>query len=772
MHFVAITSPLTAFLLLRRLIGNVPPDNEKLAMKPTAVLRKVAVLSSLAASIVVLWNPATLVAADGTNHRVFDTGQQPDDIRLKEPLDLNGYFPFNVPASKAEWNQRQAQLKQRVLVATGLWPMPEKTPLNPVIHGKVVRDGFTVEKVYFESLPGHFVTGLLFRPEGEADSKRPAVLCPHGHGGRQQDYGEANIDKLIESGAELHRESGRFPKLARCAQLARMGCVTFIFDMLGYVDSQQVSYQLAHRYADRRPEFETNDGWGFFSPQAEARMHSVMGLQTWNGVRALDFLASLPDVDAARMGVTGGSGGGTQTILLGAIDDRQVAGFPNGMVSTSMQGGCTCENCSLLRIGTGNVELAALFAPRPQAMTAANDWTKEMMTKGYPQLRELYSMLDVPDDVYCEEMLHFPHNYNAVTRGIMYSWMNKHLKPGRKEPIKELDWKPLTAEEYTVWNDEHPAPPGGDDYERKLLKQMNDRDLVALSGHSPTGASNIQNYFTTVRSAWETLIGRGLPKAEDVQRKKVWKETRAGYLEFGDIVTLTTHNEQLPIISVYPKAVAWNQKVILWIDGQGKQGMFPNGEAHAQLLRLIDAGYSVVGIDLYGQGEFTTNGEALIQNPTVKNPRQFAGFTYCYNETTFARRVHDILTITAWINGDEHSPQALHAVGVNGGGPLLAAARAIAGSEFDAAAIDTAGFRFANLTDWKHADFLPGAVKYGDIPTLLSLSAPNKLWIGGEEEVPPIVTTAYTAAKTPNSVSTAGTRLDTTAAAIDWILQQ
>lgn len=748
------------------------PDSESPSMKRPALLHRTLCLLTVAA-FSTSWLSATAVAGDPAAHRVFDTGQQPEDARLKAPKDLNGYFPFVVPKSKAEWEQRQRELEQRVQVATGLFPMPEKTPLNPVIHGKVERDGFTVEKVYFESLPGHFVSGLLFRPEGQADGPRPAILSPHGHGGRQQDYGEAKMDALIEAGAEIHKQSGRFPKLARCAQLARMGCVTFIFDMLGYVDSHQVSYQVAHRYAKRRTEFETSEGWGFYSPQAEGRLHSILGLQTWNCVRGLDFLAGLPDVDARRMAVTGGSGGGTQTILLGAIDDRHIAGFPNGMVSTSMQGGCTCENCSLLRIGTGNVELAALFAPRPQGMTAANDWTKEMMTKGYPQLRELYSMLGAADNVYCEEMLHFPHNYNAVTRGIMYSWMNTHLKLGLKTPIKEPDWKPLTQEEYTVWNDKHPAPPAGDDYERKLLKQLNERDLAALSNHAPTGSNDVQNYFTTVRTGWETIIGRGMPKAENVQRTKGWKETRAGYLEFGDIITLTTHGEQLPIISVYPKAVAWNQKVILWIDGQGKSGMFPGGDAHPDLLRLIDSGYSVVGIDLYGQGEFTTNGKALTENPTVSNPREFAGYTYCYNDTVFARRVHDILTVTAWVNGDEHSPKALHAVGVNGGGPLLAAARAIVGSEINAAAVDTGGFRFADLTDWKHADFLPGAVKYGDIPTLLSLSAPNKLWIGGEETVPAVVKTAWKAANADSdSIAAAGGRLDTTTAAVDWILQQ
>ncbi|WP_345684457.1 acetylxylan esterase [Novipirellula caenicola] len=719
----------------------------------------------------VVCGSSALVAGDPTHHRVLDADVRPDDVRLSEPKDLNGYFPFEVPESKEAWQQRRAELKQRVLVATGLFPMPEKTPLNAVIHGKVERDGFTVEKVYFESLPGHFVSGLLFRPEGEVTQKRPAVLSPHGHGGRQYDYGEAKMDELIKSGAELHRESGRFPKLARCAQLARMGCVTFIFDMLGYVDSQQISKDRAHGYAKHDAELEGRENYGFYSAQAEGRLHSILGLQTWNCIRSLDFLESLEDVDPARLAVTGGSGGGTQTILMGAIDDRHIVGFPNGMVSTSMQGGCTCENCSLLRIGTGNVELAALFAPRPQAMTAANDWTKEMMTKGYPQLRELYAMLGVAEDVYCEPMLQFPHNYNAVSRSVMYSWMNKYLDLGLEEPIQELDWKPLTPEEYTVWNDSHPAPKGGDVYERKLLQQLNERDLAVLSNHSPTGDRETQSYLATVRSAWQTLIGRELPKASEIKRTKVWKEPREQYIEFGDLITLTDKGEQLPVVSVYPKSDKWNKQVVLWVDGQGKSGMFPGGKPDPGLLKLVEAGFAVVAADLYGQGEFTSESDSLTENPTVKNPRPFAGYTYGYNDTVFARRVHDILSVTAWIRNDDHEPKSLHVLGVNGGGPLVAAARVIAGAKMDRVAIDTEGFRFEMLNDWRHVNFLPGAIKYGDLPTLLALSAPNSLWIGGEKSIPAIVTTAFYTLGNPDAVTMGSPNADSTAAAIDWIRQ-
>src|SRR5262249_38767403 len=161
-----------------------------------------------------------------------------------------------------------------------------------------------------------------------------------------------------------------YPPQARCAQLARMGCVVFHYDMVGYADSQLIP----HRQ-------------GFTDAQAELRLQSFMGLQTFNSLRALDFLLGLPDVDPQRIVVTGASRGGPQTFILCAIDDRPAAAVPAVMVSTAMQGGCICENCSHLRVGAGNIDLAGLFAPKPLAMSGANDWTKEIETKGLPELK-------------------------------------------------------------------------------------------------------------------------------------------------------------------------------------------------------------------------------------------------------------------------------------------------------------------------------------------------------------------------------------------------
>ena len=715
---------------------------------------------------------ANVATAQDTN--VFEAGQLPNDSRLQPRKDLNGYFPFEVPQGKAAWEARADELRRQVLIATGLWPMPEKTPLNAVVHGKFGRPGFTVEKVYFEAVPNHFVTGLLFRPDDEKKNvKRPAVLCPHGHGGRLQDYGEKKIRQLIADGAERFESSGRFPKLARCAQLARMGCVVFIFDMLGYADSQQISYQLAHRFAKQRPDFEGKDNWGLYSAQAEMRLQSIMGIQTWNSIRCLDFLESLPDVDPSRLAVTGGSGGGTQTILLCAIDPRPIAAFPNGMVSTSMQGGCTCENCSLLRVGSGNVELAALFAPKPQAMTAANDWTKEMMTKGYPQLQQLYGMLGAKNNVYCRELLHFPHNYNYVSRATMYSWFNKHMKLGLEETIVEEDFEFLTVEENKVWNEKHPQPEGGDAYERSLLKYLAEKSDEQIAALTPTDSDSLQKYQEVVGGAFETIIGRSLPDYDDIKRTKVDKQKRNGFLYFEDIVHLDPKGEELPVISLFPTGTKWNGDVVIWIDGQGKQGLFTeSGNARNEVVRLLDGGASIVSADLFGQGEFLGSGEPLAQQAVVTNPREAAAYTYCYNDTLFVQRVHDVLTLISWIAGDEHEPERLNLIGTNGAGPIAAAARIIAGSQVNKLAVDTQGFRFKNLTDYRHPDFLVGAVKYGDLPALLALSAPHPLWIGGENRTTSkIVRAAYKAANAEDSVQSSDQQ-NVADAAVVWLLEK
>src|SRR5919108_6628322 len=213
---------------------------------------KVPLVALVAVALAFKVSPQPAVA---DSLRVLPPGQVPNDVRLQPLKDLDGYFPFTPSASPEEWAKRAERVRRQILVSLGLWPMPTRTPLNTVIHGKIERDDYTVEKVYFESIPGFFVTGNLYRPKGK-DGKRPGVLCPHGHwnNGRFTDAGEEGVRKEIVEGAERFEEGGRSPLQARCIQLARMGCVVFHYDMIGYADSQQIPTEIAHGFSKQRPE--------------------------------------------------------------------------------------------------------------------------------------------------------------------------------------------------------------------------------------------------------------------------------------------------------------------------------------------------------------------------------------------------------------------------------------------------------------------------------------------------------------------------------------
>ena len=171
----------------------------------------------------------------------------------------------------------------------------------------------------------------------------------------------------------------------------------------------------------------------------------------------MDFVSNLPDVDPARIACTGASGGGTQTILLSVLDDRLAVSFPAVMVSEAMQGGCICENGPLLRVGTNNAELISCFAPKPLGMTSADDWTAEIETRGYPQIREIYKLYGAADNVAAWHRP-FPHNYNQVSRELMYNWMNRFLKLDQPEPVTEKPFVPVPPAELGVHHADHLRP--------------------------------------------------------------------------------------------------------------------------------------------------------------------------------------------------------------------------------------------------------------------------------------------------------------------------
>jgi hypothetical protein len=311
-------------------------------------------------------------------------------------------------ASLDAWKARAAYLREHVLATAGLLPMPEKTPLKPEVFGEVKRADYTVSKVYFESLPGFLVTGNLYRPAGVGPF--PAILSAHGH----WTYGRLESTPLASVPG-------------RAINLARRGFVVFSYDMIGYNDSRQ----LAHTFGGPLEKL-----WGL----------SLAGLQLWNSIRAVDFLETLPYVKRDAIGATGASGGGTQTFLLAAADDRIRAAAPVNMISLHMQGGCLCENLPGLRLDTTNVEIAATIAPRPLLMVSATgDWTKHTLETEYPAMRAIFALFGAEDRVHAVRF-DAPHNYNKDSREAMYAWMARWLQDapaGERREERSFSPEPL-----------------------------------------------------------------------------------------------------------------------------------------------------------------------------------------------------------------------------------------------------------------------------------------------------------------------------------------
>jgi hypothetical protein len=671
-----------------------------------------------------------------------------DDVRRGPLHTLDGFFPFEPTATVEAWAERREAVRRRILVSLGLWPSPTSTPLKPRVHGSIDRGDHTIERVAFESLPGFSVTGNLYRPRG-VRGRVPAVLFAHGHwaDARLAEMPPERLRQEIAAGGERFEQGGRSIFQSLCVQLARMGCVVWQWDMLGDSDARQLTRELVHGFRTQRADMNAAEGWGLFSPLAEARLQNVMGLQTWNAIRSLDFVRSLPEVDPDRIACTGASGGGTQTMLLAALDDRLALSYPVVMVSTAMQGGCTCENASLLRIGTGNVEFAALFAPKPQGMNTANDWTRELATKGFPELQRLYDLLGAAGSVVLQRGEHFPHNYNAVTRSGFYTFLNERFGLGLQSPVIERDYEPLSRAELTVWDEAHPAPSSGDpDFERELLRWLaTDADAqVAAAAATAAGLDDL------LRPAVEVLVGRSAATAGDVTWEVGDKTQADGHLRIDGVLRNTTHGEEVAVRWLWPGQDGGD--VVIWLGDAGKDATVDaEGRPLPAVADLLGRGTTILSADLFRQTD-----PPPVRNRAVDNGRDAAAYTYGYNHPLLAQRAHDVLSLVRYLRtGDTAGhprPRRVLLVASGSMAPVAAAARAVAGTAFDRVAIDTGGFRFATLDDYLDASFLPGAVKYLDLPGLLAAGAPGPLWLAGEATLPEVVAKAYAARDAPAAV--------------------
>jgi hypothetical protein len=591
--------------------------------------------------------------------------------------------------------------------------MPARPAIEAVIHGKIQRDGYTIAKVYFESLPGHFVSGSLYRPTG-ATGRRPTILFPHGHfgNGRLHEASHTDIETSLKSGGERFRNNARFPVQAPLVTLARHGCVVFQYDMVGRGDNGSIGH-----------------GQGFDDAEAVLRLQSSMGLQTWNSLRAFDFMCGLPDVDTTRIGVTGASGGGTQTILLCAIDARPACAFPAVMVSTSMQGGCACENAPLLRIGMGNVDITACFAPKPLGMTNANDWTLHFEGKGLPELRELYTLLGEEAHVMAQRFPQFKHNFNQPSREVMYDWMNAHLQI-HTSSIREEEIDPVTPEDLSVYDTDHRVAAVPVDPLRRNLTRLSDEQMRGLT---PKSADDVRRLQVALRTALEAMIHSGFPNEDEIVEESIGSALGNGY-RFERLVLSRKSDsaffsrESVPTAIFLPEN--WDRKrLLVWVHERGHSGLLDESKTKPSesLATLLQSGVAVISPNVLLTGEHKgADSTTAMPKVSMENPR----YTLTYNRGVMANRVHDVLTTVGYAV-HRNRGASVDLVGFDEAGPWVILARCLCGDRIRRTLVDFDEFSFTTLNDVSDPRLLPGALKYGDLLGLARLLSPAEILVQG-----------------------------------------
>jgi hypothetical protein len=585
---------------------------------------------------------------------------------------------FQPPATRQAWLDRAAHVRTQVLVSLGLWPMFPKTDLHPQVFGKLDRDGYTIERVVLETLPGFTLGGNLYRPKGKP-GRLPLVLCPHGH------WKDGRVNPEVQS---------------RCIWWAkRMGCVVFMYDMVGYNDSKAFGHE-------------------FLNDRLRRSGLSLFTLQTWNSIRALDWAVTLPDVDPARVGCTGESGGGTQTFILTAIDDRIKVAAPVVMVSHKMQGGCLCENCAGLRIGTDNVEIAALTAPRPLKLVGANDWTDQTMTVEYPALKKIYALLGSPDRISADKF-EFEHNYNQTTRNAVYAFMGRWLVGiDDAESTHEGEVKPEAPEALWAFGKDHPAPAN-----LKSPAQL-ETDLIALTGRrvdslAPgTDAVIWEAARGLLLTALKVRVGLVEPAAFDLTTTEVRRSERGGITIVHADITRTSTGDRVPVVRLAPKSPTGRATVVF--TARGMAGLLgPDSKPIPLVKGLLDRGQTVISFDPLFVGESIDPRSPATHRPIVAH-------TETYNATLAADQAQDLATVISWAR-TRPDLREVSLVALGEAGPLALLARP-ALSGLARTAIDMNGFDYGDgSTSIPPALDLPGVLQFGGLKAAAALTAPAPL---------------------------------------------
>lgn len=573
------------------------------------------------------------------------------------------------------WEQRAAWLREHILCVLGLWPLPERTPLHAEVFDRTEYDDYAVEKVRFESWPGFYCTGNLFRPL-RASEPVPAILNPHGH---------------AERGRLEHSEL--YSARARCITFARMGMVALAYDMVGYNDSLQTP---KHRFWSW-----LGASWGM----------SPMAIQLWNTLRAVDFLAELQGVDPERIGCTGESGGGTQTFMAAAVEPRLRVVAPVNMISAHFQGGCVCENVPGLRSDTYNVEIAALAAPRPMLMVSATgDWTVNTPSVEYPTVRRIYELYQADDRLACAQV-DAEHNYNAASREHVYRWfaqwflgnaaLGNHVeRPFVVEADERLRIYPVS---------QRPDPAETAQTQARFVQRARDRLALLF----PRNTLELAHMVQVTRVRLQHTMGVTMPAVGEILAEFGEQVERPGWIEQPLALGRAGAGDRVRAVLYTPPAAI--RGTILVAHGAGLAGLeSAMGEAGPLLAGLIASGYTVLAVEVLYTGP--------VPRQALPSPQR-DWFQATFNPPLLGWQVQDLLTGLGYLA--QQGPDGrvtLMGLGAAGQWALLAGALSSIPAQVYA---DLAG-----LGTGDDALEVPSWNAYGGLAAACACLAPRRLLLG------------------------------------------
>ena len=398
-----------------------------------------------------------------------------------------------------EWTAERGERRQKLAEMLGLSPMPQRTPLQPVVTGRTEHDTFVVENVQFQSLPGFYVTANLYRPK-DVTQPLPAILYLCGHG--------AVISNGVSYGNKVtYQHHGVW--------FARNGYICLILD----------SVQLGEIQGLHHGTYRENMWWW------NARGYTPAGAETWNCIRALDYLATRPEVDTNRFGATGRSGGGAYTWWVAALDDRIKAAAPvagitdlhNHVVDGVVEGHCDC----MFMVNTYRwdyPEVAALVAPRPLLIVntdADSIFPLDGVQRLHAKVRTIYRLHKSAENLGLV-IGPGPHKDTQDLQVPVFRWFNRHLK-GADPLIESAAVKLFAPSQLKVFGT-FPSDAINTNIHESLVPAASEAPVATTT---PEWASRCERWLGDLRG--KSFAGWPLPQeAPAPSLTRIWSATREG----------------------------------------------------------------------------------------------------------------------------------------------------------------------------------------------------------------------------------------------------